>query len=180
MQIKKWYVYISIAIAAIAMSACSVSKHASGKYQTLSQRAQLTLQWEEREYSMNSVVRVWRDELIVLSVQPMLGIEMLRVEADRDSVWAFDKMNRKCVALSYGEIGKQTGVKINYRGLQDLLSKPIAEGKKEHLSLTFHAGKREVKFACRFSNREYNSLQAPTRTKVERYKRVSLREILPI
>lgn len=179
MQIKKWYIYISIAIAAIAVSSCSVSKHASGKYQTLSQRAQLTLSWDQQRYGVNSVVRIWRDELVVVSVQPMLGIEMMRMEADRDSVWVIDKMNKKYIALAYGEIEKQTGMKINYRTLQEMLSRPITE-EKEHVAWTIEMSKRQVKLSCRFSNREHNTLPDATRTKTDKYKRVSLREILPI
>ena len=179
MQIKKWYIYISLAVAAIFMSSCSVSRHTSSRYQTLSQRTQLTLVWEQHKYSVNSVVRIWRDELVVVSVQPMLGIEMMRMEADRDSVWVIDKMNKRFITMAYNDIEKKTGVKINYRTLQDLLSQPITED-KEHVTWIFEMGKNQIKLSGRFSNREHNTLPAATRTKIDKYKRVSLREILPI
>jgi hypothetical protein len=109
----------------------------------------------------------------------MPGIEMMRLEADRDSVWVMDKMNKKYVALAYSEIEKHTGVKMNYRTLQEMLSKPITE-EKEHVAWIINMGKRQAKLSCRFFNREYNTLSAATRTKTDKYQRVSIKEILPI
>lgn len=179
MQIKKWFIGIILAVIAICISSCSVSKNASTRYQNLSQRAQLTLSWNQQRYGLNSTIRIWHDELILVSVQPMPGIEMMRLEADRDSVWVMDKMNKKYVALAYSEIEKQTGVKMNYRTLQEMLSKPITE-EKEHVAWIINMGKRQAKLSCRFFNREYNTLSAATRTKTDKYQRVSIKEILPI
>ena len=178
MQIKKWYILIIVAI--IALSSCSVSRRASTRYQTLSQRVQVQLEWNQQRYSMNSTVRIWRGEIIIVSVQPMLGIEMLRVEATRDSVLVLDKMNRRYVTLAYSDIEQQTRLKINYKTLQDLLSKPVSKENKEHIALTLDTGNHQLKLSCQFINREYNTLQDATRAKISRYKQVDLRTILPL
>jgi hypothetical protein len=110
----------------------------------------------------------------------MLGIEMLRVEATRDSVLVLDKMNRRYVTLAYSDIEQQTRLKINYKTLQDLLSKPVSKENKEHIALTLDTGNHQLKLSCQFSNREYNTLQDATRAKISRYKQVDLRTILPL
>lgn len=180
MQIKRRIIYTLLVIITIALSSCSVSRRAVSKYQTLSQRAQVTLEWGEKQYSMSGVVRVWRDELVVMSIQPMFGIEMVRVEATQDSVWIFDKMNRRYTSLAYNELAKVANTKINYKTIQEFASDPITDDKKSKMKMEFDYGKHHMQLLCKFSNREYNTLQPPAQTKTNKYKRVSLREILPI
>lgn len=179
MQIRKHIISVLMIILMIVVSSCSVSRRATSRHQTLSQRAQVTLQYDQHQYSMSSVVRVWRNELVVISVQPMLGIELVRMEITPDSVMVFDKMNRRYVALAYSEIGQTLGSKISYKTIQDFMWRQ-AKKDKEPLQLEFTYGKHHLKLSCEFSNRENNTLQSPTRTKTDKYKRVSLREILPI
>lgn len=177
MQINKHILSVAI-ILVVLLSSCSVSRRASSRYETLSQRAQVSLIWNQQQYNMSSTVRIWRNELIVVSVQPMLGIEMVRMEANQDSVWIFDKMNRRYVALSYNEITNKLHTKISYKMLQDFMTKQ-AKGKAP-LKWQLTTGKHELELSCSFSNREQNTLQAPKQTKTDRYKQVSLREILPL
>ena len=104
MQIKKHIVPILLTITIIILSSCSVNRRMATRYQTLSQRVQLNMEWNASRYSMNGSIRVWRNEMVAISVQPMLGIEMVRVEATPDSIWVFDKMNRSYIAMEYGEL----------------------------------------------------------------------------
>ncbi len=166
-------------ITMIVASSCSVSRRATTRYQTLSQRAQVTLQYDQHQYNMSSQVRIWRNELAVVSVQPMLGIEMVRMEATPDSLWIFDKMNRQYVALTYTDIQNTLNTNLSYKQIQEFLSRPIQK-KQEPICMEFRSGNHQLKLACTFSNREQNTLQAPTRTKTNKYKRVTLREILPL
>lgn len=180
MQIKKHIVPILLTITMIILSSCSVNRRMVSRYQTLSQRVQLDLEWNMSRYSMNGSIRVWRNEMVAISVQPMLGIEMVRVEATPDSIWVFDKMNRRYIAMGYGELGESITKKINYKTIQDFAAQPITDNDKEKIVIDITTGNNHLKLSSKFSNREYNTLQAPTRTKTNRYKRVSLEEILPI
>lgn len=179
MQVNKHWIYILMVAVGIMASSCSVSRRAVSRYQTLSQRAQVTLQLDQHQYSMSSQVRVWKNQLVVLSIQPMLGIEMVRVEATPDSVWVMDKMNRRYVALAYTDLGASITPKISYKTIQEFASRPISND-KDKAEMEFTSGKHRLKLSCKFTNREYNTLQAPTQTNTNKYKRVTLREILPI
>ena len=180
MQIKKHIIPILLIFAMTIISSCSVNRHMATRYQTLSQRVQLDLEWNMSRYSMNGSIRVWRNEMVVVSVQPMLGIEMVRVEATPDSIWVFDKMNRRYLTMGYCELEQKTTKKITYKTIQDFASQPITDNKKDKIVIEVTTGDNQLKLSSKFSNREYNTLQAPTKTKTNRYKRVSLEEILPI
>ena len=180
MQVKKHIIYIMLVIVMIGAYSCSVSKHATSRFQTMSQRAQLTLNWDQQQYGMNSTIRVWYDELTIISVQPMLGIEMVRMEAKQDSIWIFDKMNRRYTAISYKDLGQIINTKMTYKTLQEFVTAPIVENKKEYVAMELNTDRHQMKISCHFSNREYNTLQYPTQTNTNKYKRVSLREIIPL
>ena len=179
MQIRRLLIPVLLIIITIVISSCATSRRATSRYETLTERAQVTLTLDQHRHSMSSQVRIWRNELAVVAVQPMLGIEMVRMEATPDSVWLFDKMNRKYVALSYSDIQQTLNTRISYKTIQDFLTHQTTKS-KEPIQLQFTSGKHQLKLSCTFSNREHNTLQSPTRTKTNKYKRVTLREILPI
>ena len=112
MQIKKHIIPIILLFTMIIISSCSVNRRIASRYQTLSQRVQLNLEWNTSRYSMNGSIRVWRNEMVVVSVQPMLGIEMVRVEATPDSIWVFDKMNRRYISTGFVDLGQAISKKI--------------------------------------------------------------------
>ncbi len=180
MQIKKLHILAWTAIMALALSSCKVSKQATTRYQSMTQRAQVTLQLDEHQYSMSCSMRTWHNELIVLSLQPMLGIEMVRIEADQDSIWIFDKMNRRYAAMDYASINRIVQPKVSYQILQDFCDQPIVPKKKETIQQVFASGKHQLTLTCTYSHREYNTLQTPTRTNSNKYKLVDLRTILPL
>ena len=179
MQVRRLIIPILLIIITIVVSSCSVSRRTTSRYQTLSQRAQVTLQYNQHQYNMSSQVRVWRNHFIAVSVQPMLGIEMVRMEATPDSLWIFDKMNRKYVAFTYPEIEQTLNTNLSYKKIQDLLTRPTTK-KQTPIHMEFTSGKHQLSVFCIFSHREQNTLQAPTRTKTNKYKQVTLREILPL
>ena len=177
---NKRIVPILLIACTLLLSACSVSKHAPHSRQAITQRAQVTLELDQHQYSMGCTMKIWRDELLVISVQPMLGIEMVRVEADQDSIWVFDKMNKRYAALSYTSINRLIRPGVSYHILQTFCDQPITPKKQKNLSKEFHVGKHRLKIACKYTQREYSTQLSPTRTDTSRYKKVDLRTILPI
>ena len=85
MQINRKHIHIILFVALLGMASCSVTKNTPTRYKTMTQRVQLTLTLDQHQFNMASTMRMWRNQLIVLSVQPMLGIEMVRIEATPDS-----------------------------------------------------------------------------------------------
>ena len=120
------------------------------------------------------------DELIEVMAKSKKICRQLHLPVQAGSTAILNKMNRRYIAMGYGELGESITKKINYKTIQDFASQPITDNDKEKIVIDITTGNNHLKLSSKFSNREYNTLQAPTRTKTNRYKRVSLEEILPI
>ena len=166
----------------VLLSSCSTSRSlAPRRYQTLHQKANATVLLDQHKYSMGCTVQLWRNELIILSVQPMLGIEMLRVEATPDSMMIFDKMNRRYAILAYDDMeSMKIHPQPSYKWLQDFLTAPSTPKLTAKSEKVFRLGSHQSTISCTFSQREYNTLKSPKRLDTRKYKRISLRDIIPL
>ena len=176
---RKVFLYTSM-LCLLMLSACRVQKDTPTRYHTLTQRATTTLTLDEHQYTMSCTIQMWRNELITISLQPMLGIEMARIEATQDSVWVFDKLNRRYAVLSYHDAARHLRPAPSYKMIQDFITSPITPDKSAQTHKTFTAGEHRLQVACAFNSREYNTLKQPTRLNTTKYKRVPLRTILPL
>ena len=170
-----------ITLFCLLLCSCGTQRQAEPRrYNTLSQKAHATLQFDQHKYTMNCAVQMWRNELVVLSLQPALGIEMFRLEATTDSVCVIDKMNRRYTTLAYDWIGKKVHPTPSLKLIQDYVSAPLSRQKKNQNHLHLEVGGHIISVQCTFSQREYNKLTSPRRLELKKYKRVSLRDILPL
>jgi hypothetical protein len=180
MQVKRQYIYVLLLISIVGLSSCVSKRNLASRYQTISQRAQATLIYDQHQYTMSSTIRAWRNELMIVSLQPMLGIELMRIEATPDSIWIFDKMNKRYTVMAYSEINQMINADLSYKKLQDFVDTPITPKKDAMINQRFTFNKHHLEITCKFSDCEYNTLSAPQRTKTDKYKHVTLREILPL
>ena len=153
-------------------------------YQSKSQKGSVTLRLNQLEYTLFCTTQLWRNELIVLSLQPTLGLEMVRIEATNDSVTLVDKMNYRYTTLAYNWAPKQVTPTPSFELIQNFVTAPIQEQKKkkkkQQNQVTFQLGASRITIQCAFSQRGYNKLGVPRRMNLQKYKRVSLHEILPL
>ncbi len=177
---KRLYIYVLLLISIVGLSSCASKRNLTAHHHTISQRAQTTLIYDQHQYTMNSIIRAWRNELIIVSLQPMLGIELMRIEATPDSIWIFDKMNKQYTILAYSEINQMINADLSYKKLQDFVKAPISPKKDATINQKYTFNKHHLEIICRFSDCEYNTLPAPQRTKTDKYNQVTLREILPL
>lgn len=169
---------ILILLCLVGLSACRTQKDLPAHYKTMSQRANTTITLDEHKYSMTCTMQVWKNELITISLQPMLGIEVARIEATRDSVWLFDKMNRRYTVLSYHDAAHKIQPTPSYKMIQDYITQTTNAQTKA--TKTFTAGEHQLQIDCSFSNREFDTLKQPSQLNTKKYKRVSLRTIIPL
>jgi hypothetical protein len=121
------------------------------------------------------MLKVWKNELIVLSVTPVMGIELFRLEATPDQVTIIDKLNRRYTIMTYEEINKLSPRRISYKMLQLLINKAGKE-----INFDLQAGTHTLQLKANMGQREYNNRKEPQMVNTNKYKQVSLREILPI
>lgn len=171
----------AILLCFLLLCSCATRRQAEPRrYHTLTQKAHTTLRFDQREYSMNCSMQIWRNELIVLSLQPMLGIEMFRMEASKDSVVLIDKMNHRYTSLAYNWVETDVLPTPSFKMIQDFVTTPQKKHEKASSDQTFKVGNHTIGLKCKFSQREYNTLADPKRMNLKKYKRVSLRDILPL
>lgn len=170
-----------ISLVSILLCSCQTQQTVHPRrYQNMSQKASTTLCFDEHQYTMNCSVQIWRNQLITLSVQPILGIEMIRVEATLDSVLIVDKMNRRYTMIAYDWAEKAITPAPSFKLIQDFMTTPLSSKKKSTPLREFQVGTHAISIRSTFSQREYNQLTTPKRIELKKYKRVSLREILPL
>ncbi len=88
----------------------------------LVQNAQGILTLHGQTITANCTMQAVRDSLVVLSIMPMLGIEMVRIEATPEKVIGIDKMNRQYAAMTYDEINSLLSPTLSWSDLQALAS----------------------------------------------------------
>ena len=166
-----------IIIVLLMMVGCASKRTATvTSKQDLSMRAKISLTLDKHNYQTSCVVKMWKNELIILSVLPMLGIEMFRLEASADGVVVIDKLNRRYTELNYEELNAYTPRKISFKMLQML----VKHNQKEDIELDLNVGTHVLKIQSQVLSCEYNTLGEAQPMNKNKYKKVSLREILPI
>ncbi|MDR1879623.1 MAG: DUF4292 domain-containing protein [Tannerellaceae bacterium] len=112
------------------------------RYRTLTARLNMDLTVPGKELSSRVDLKMVKDSAFQLSVQPMLGIELFRIELSTDSVKVIDRLNKRYAIESYGELKGQVALVFNFYNLQALFT--------NHL---FMPGEQEI------SSRQYNRFQ---------------------
>jgi hypothetical protein len=74
-----------------------------------------------QQLSFRATVKAVTDSLLVFSVQPLLGVEMFRLEFTPTSFRIIDKWNRKYTDNTYDFLRYSLGVDINFNAIQALL-----------------------------------------------------------
>jgi hypothetical protein len=91
-------------------------------------------------------------------------------------------MNYRYTTLAYNWAKGQVYPTPSFDMIQDFISAPIVEKKKQKQQnkVLFQMGAAKISIQCAFSQRGYDKLGAPRRMNLQKYKRVSLHEILPL
>lgn len=90
------------------------------QFETLNARMNAEILIPGKEMSSRVDMKMVKDSAFMLSVQPVLGIELFRMVMNRDSIWVIDRMNRRYLAENYANLKGQTPIVFNYNNLQSL------------------------------------------------------------
>ena len=94
----------------------------------LIQGAKATLTMDEQTITANCTMQVVRDSMLVISVMPMLGIEVYRLEATPDELIAIDKLNHQYLRTDYAHINKYVAPSLTWEDLQQIASNEVQGG----------------------------------------------------
>lgn len=104
-------------------------------FQTLNARMQVEIRVSNSELSSRIDLKIVKDSALLLSVQPLLGVEMFRVVMNPDSIIVLDRLNKRYVAENYANLINQTPVTFNFYNLQALFINHIFVPGEQGLSL---------------------------------------------
>ena len=92
-------------------------------YQTLTARLGVEINLPNLQVNSTRVdLKMIKDSAFQLSVQPLLGIELFRIEVSRDSIKVLDRMNKRYLAENYETLRAQTPITFNFYNLQALFT----------------------------------------------------------
>ena len=94
----------------------------------LIQGAKATLTMDEQTITANCTMQVVRDSMLVISVMPMLGIEVYRLEATPDELIAIDKLNHQYLKTDYARINRYVTPSLTWKDLQQIASNEVQGG----------------------------------------------------
>lgn len=101
-------------------------------YDSFSAKISLSLATSSGTVSTKANVRMIRDKVLQISVQPFAGIEIARIRVTPDSLFAVDRINGYYVAESLADYRKSLPVDINLVSLQALfLGRPFISGQDD-------------------------------------------------
>ena len=94
----------------------------------LMQGARATLTIDEEIISANCTMQVVRDSMLVISVMPMLGIEVYRIEATPDELIAINKLNHQYLRTDYQQVNRYVTPPLRWEDLQQIASNEVQGG----------------------------------------------------
>lgn len=132
--------YIVLVCAALLLIACGTKKKAVSDQQSefstpawhtcLIQNARATVTTNEDRLSANVTMQTVHDSMLVISVMPLLGMEMLRIEATPIEIIAIDKFHGRYAKATYADINRRLTPSLNWDELQQLCTAELPTGEK--------------------------------------------------
>ena len=139
---RKYLYYICVVILSVYLASCSSSKHvaklpmvgglsgveyvekmiaSSSAWESFSAKTSLELHTRQKDKTkVTASLKIFRDEAVQLSVAPVLGIEVARLEITPEGLLLVDRMNKRFVRASFVEVSQLLQVEVNFHVLQSL------------------------------------------------------------
>ncbi|MDD2525083.1 MAG: DUF4292 domain-containing protein [Bacteroidales bacterium] len=123
-----------------------VQDHCDADFKTLEGKLSVKLTNKEKEYSSRATLRIQKDSAIQLSIQPLLGIEAVRLVVTPDRVTCIDRFNQYYFQEETKSLSGDLQSVFNYAVLQSLLTNRLFLLKNTKLtSADFNAFSMEKK-----------------------------------
>ena len=130
----------------------------------LIQGARATVTTDEDRVSATVTMQTVRDSMLVISVMPMFGIEMLRIEATPTEMTAIDKIHGQYARATYAELNTKLTPAINWDILQQLCSAELPTG-NEKARLQYQFEDETIELVITYPERQ---LDVPVRVQQQR------------
>ena len=139
----------------------------------LIQSARATIVTDEDRISANVTMQTVRDSMLVISVMPLLGIEMLRVEATPMEIIAIDKIHGQWAQATYAELNSKLTPSLNWDILQQLCTAELPTG-SEHARLQYLFDNETIELTIQYPERQTDIPVRVMNQPTERYTKIDI------
>ena len=127
----------------------------------------------EEQINANVTMQTVHDSLLIISVIPMLGIEMARLEATPTQLTAIDKVHGRYATATFAELNRKVTPSINWTILQQLCSAELPTGPETaHLQYAFEDGILDL--VITYTPRKTDVPVKMTRLRLDKYTKVDI------
>ena len=170
-------------LALLVLASCGTKKKAVGGegsavseptwHTCLIQGARATVITNEDRLSANVTMQTVRDSMLVISVMPLLGMEVLRIEATPLEVIAIDKFHGRYAKATYADLNRRLTPSLNWDVLQQLCSAELPTG-SEKARLMYSFGEQMLELVIDYPARQLDVPVKVTNIRLNKYTQVDV------
>lgn len=180
---KRIYIYL---VVMLVLAGCGTKKKVSPIipqesvptwHTCLIRNAAIEIQTGGYKLSGKMHMQVVRDSLIVISVIPMLGIEMMRIEATPKEVTCIDKLHGQYAVATYDLFNQHITPKLTWETLQQICAAELPTGqKKAHLQYSFK--KQTINIHIQYPERQLDMPSRIQKQPTHKYEKIDIAQWL--
>lgn len=171
---------IAIFLLALVLVSCGVKKHAvktepsaPAWHTCLIQGARATVTKGTESYSSSVTMQTVRDSMLVISVTPMLGMEMLRLEATPLELTGIDKIHGQYAKATFADLNRRLNPALNWDVLQQVCTAELPAG-SERARLVYEFGGDLIEIVIDYPARKLDVPVRVTNQPITKYKKVDV------
>ncbi len=139
----------------------------------LIQNAKATIVKDGEMISANVTMQTVRDSMLVISIMPMLGLEMIRLEATPAEVIGIDKIHGQYAKATFAELNRQLTPQISWEILQQLCSAELPTG-AEKARLQYSLGDEHVELIVNYPERKTDVPVRVQHIRIDKYTQMDI------
>lgn len=143
----------------------------------LIQNAQATVSTNTDRISANITMQTVHDSMLVISIMPMLGVEMLRLEATPLELIAIDKLHGRYAKTTFAELNRKLTPSLNWDILQQLCTAELPTG-SEKARLLYTFGNQKLEVVITYPSRQLDVPVRVTNQRLNRYTEIDISQWL--
>lgn len=176
------FIRLAIAVTAVVLSACGVKKQAVAVqpkeeqptwHTCLMQGAHATVKAGDDRYSASVTMQTVRDSMIIISVMPVLSMEMARLEATPGQLIAIDKIHSRYLVTTFDELNLAITPDMSWKTLQQIASGELPTG-SEKARLVYTAADKTVEIEITYPARKTDVPVKMNRLRTDRYTKIDI------
>lgn len=180
--------YIVFLVAALVMVGCGVKKKVAESQEPsvesqptwhtcLIQNAKATVVMDGNRLSATVTMQTVRDSMLVISVTPLLGIELARFEATPFELTGINKFDGTYATTTYAELNRTLTPSLNWDILQQTCTAELPTG-PDKARLVYQLGNKTIELIIDYTPRKLDVPVRVTHQNVSKYKKLDIQKWL--